>query len=815
MSFPHTAEFKESSQRVSDGDHHRISEEIEQLRVLFEKNWGLPSAPSIEQLLEEVSATSRASLLRELLYVEFELTQRKNGELQLDPYLIRFSEHEEIVREVAHAVAQYAAFKRWSVDGYTLLGEIGRGGMGTVYRAKSDLLNNFVAFKMINPRLAENSELLQRFLQELQVIGRLKHQNIVEAKHVGITAEGTPYLVMELIDGVTLQQWNKLNPPPETDSRSTLSKKTSKPAKSDRIVRICEIVREVASGLQAIHDAKLVHRDIKPGNIMLLSDGRVKILDLGLAKLRERISDNSWNVSPQTQQGDFIGTPGFMAPEQMHSAAHVDIRADIYSLGCTFFFLLYGRAPTATQPTDQPTECQASVLDKLRKILDRMLAADPAARFQEPCEVVAALDSFLNPPKSFRFGKLTAVALVAIFACVVLAFYASSFDDRHDKPSFVEEQNQPVDNAVVTQDAVQSAIDLRWRGDSEQALSMLRPLENELRTQRLFDGSDKLLAEVLSGQGDCLFFSGLASNALPTKTVKRLKDWYEEALKLTDESSPHLRAKLLCKLAVIEKLHGTAGTSHPTDIEQNDDPGVALYFQFAEAVTVSNGEDQPLRNFAEQFELGTEPELSTREALDLRLFALEHLIDRDMKANRDTLTKDLRLLDSILLMPYPDADSCVYLNRFFDLAIRVCDPNDYGQLVKYLSRLRPQGTAGTRPSLPSGATFVLLYFSPWSDADGHETKGFAIYYPAERQNSERFPLPWTREAVSKAIKEGKSLDLDEKLVSLIHRDIGVGIPIVLSWDDTRCWPLRRDAFATEDWPFDSSITVDEILGQMK
>jgi hypothetical protein len=112
-------------------------------------------------------------------------------------------------------------------------------------------------------------------------------------------------------------------------------------------------------------------------------------------------------------------------------------------------------------------------------------------------------------------------------------------------------------------------------------------------------------------------------------------------------------------------------------------------------------------------------------------------------------------------------------------------------------------------SFPPGSTLVLIYFSPWSDENG-----FAVYYPAERQAARRFELPFNRNAVKEAIKRDESMTLDDELVSLIRRDIEAGVPIVLSWDDTACWPLRRDAFDNEDWPFDQSITVEEILGRM-
>jgi len=777
---------------ASGGDTRNISDEIEQRRVLFEQTWGQPDALSLEHFLDGMPEVERPDLLRELLYIEFELTQRRDTELSLEQYLMRFPEHETIIREVADAVKQYTVFKRRNIDGYTLLGELGRGGMGTVYKAKNDLLNSFVAFKMINQRMVDQPETRRRFQRELETIGRLKHPNIVDAKHAGVAPDGSPYLVMELIEGITLSQWSRQNLPPKTchpkntgsvnvSSDPDLSgQKTLKVPESSRIAAACAMICEVARGLQAIHEAGLVHRDIKPSNIMLQPDGRVKILDLGLAKLREHIVGHPWEYENQTQQGHALGTPGFMAPEQVHSAAHVDIRADIYSLGCTLFFLLYGRGPAE----NRGNEFSTSLPKPLQAILDRMLATDPAARFQEPQEVVKALEALPGPPKKTFLG--TTIATFLAFLGVVSIFFFSRTSEPPSPPQW------------PTLADVQVAVDLRYRGDDEQAANVLREFEETLRANP-FDGSNAILAEVLAAQGDCIFFSGLASQTVPEKMVKRLVAWYDEALKLAKDSPEELRTKLLCKLAIVN------GTEQLLFQMEKD---ASLYLRFAGAVMATD--DQQLRNFIEQFELSAEPELMTREALDLRLFALERLIDRSVKTGCEKLPTVLRSLDAVLLPPSPVPDSSVYLNRFFDLAIRVCDPTDYGQLVKYLYRLRSHGATSTRSSFPPDTTLVLIYFSPWSDKNG-----FAVYYPAERRESQRFELPFNRSAVKDAIRRGESLRLNETLVSLVRQDVSSGVPILLSWDDTTCWPLRRDAFSTEDWPFDESFTVEEILGRMK
>ena len=830
----------------SEGISRQISEKIERHLLHFEQTWGQQDAPSIEQLLNEVPESERANLLRELLYIEFEFIQRKAEELPTEQYLSRFSDYKEIIQEVVQAVGQYTVFKRRNISGYTLLEELGRGGMGTVYKAKSDLLNNLVALKMVNQRVIDNPESLQRFIRELEMIGRLKHPNIVEAKHAGVTDDGTPYLVMEFVEGITLAEWGKQNPPSRIESvhepaspppssifsaDSSELKKTKTKGQSEvyRIAKACNIIHAAALGLQAIHEAGLVHRDIKPGNIMLLPDGQIKILDLGLAKLRERIAEHPSEYShthtcyAQTQKGQFLGSPGYIAPEQMHSATDVDIRADIYSLGCTFFYLLYGRTPSERPMDDVPV----SLPKKVRTILDKMLAADPASRFQEPREVAEALDSLLGRKTKnyweqvhwgqFHWGK-PLVAAAVVFAVFFGVYLGISMSSKHATPSEneniqenvvvtspVEERKSrhqfpavaesvPLGKAEQARATLQEAVDLRYRGSTEEAEERLRKLADELRTNP-FEGSENILAEVLAAKGDCFFFGGFASNTLTEKAAQRMKDWYDEARKRTENSpnsSDDFRMKLLCKLAVV---------NNAADAVPLFETKPTLYHLFAERVTKDN--KQFLRGFVEMFELILEEEFTSREALDLRLFALERLISWAIAVGCENLSRDLRALDRILLSPYPDSDSSVYLSRFFDLAIRACDSTDGGQLVRYMLQWR-------RHSVLSEASLVVLYFSPWSDGNG-----FALYYPADRQATQRFELPFNRTQIKEAIRKGEELELCAPLVSLIRRDVESGVPIVLSWDDTACWSRRSDAITNEDWCFDKSFPIEYIMGQMK
>jgi hypothetical protein len=274
---------------------------------------------------------------------------------------------------------------------------------------------------------------------------------------------------------------------------------------------------------------------------------------------------------------------------------------------------------------------------------------------------------------------------------------------------------------------------------------------------------------------------------------------------------------------VTEKINDTENKLLNNDLDRhrpasngNGPSASALRHQFTEAI--GSTDNQPLWDFIEQFELSTESEHMTREALDFRLLGLNNLINRVKHTDQVALVKALRSLDTVLFdrflsVTYPDANLYADLQRFFDMAIRVCVPTDHGQLVKYLLfRQGPDGS-GRLQSLPQNSTFVAIYFSPWS-----EENGFALYYPSDRQKAQKFELPFSRTQIKEAIRKEETLALDEVLVSLIRQDIDSGIPIILSWDDTACWsPQQQDANAitTKDWCFNESITIEEIMGQMK
>ncbi len=269
---------------------------------------------------------------------------------------------------------------------YRVLGVLGRGGMGTVYKAEHRLLERPVVLKVIRPELVAQSNVVQRFQREARLAARLTHPNVVtvyEAEEFG----STQMLVMEFIEGVSLAQM--------VADRGLLP-----------IAEACELIRAAAVGLEYIHTQGLVHRDIKPHNLLVSSAGQVKILDLGLATLKGGEKSTGGDL---TAEGQFLGTVDYAAPEQWESSRDVDIRADIYSLGCTLYYLLAGQTPFpntkySTMMQQMWAHSQAplppihtfrpDLPEEINAILARMLAKKREDRYARPEEVAAALAPF-------------------------------------------------------------------------------------------------------------------------------------------------------------------------------------------------------------------------------------------------------------------------------------------------------------------------------------------------------------------------------------------------------------------------------------
>ncbi|MFO1044901.1 MAG: protein kinase [Planctomycetaceae bacterium] len=270
---------------------------------------------------------------------------------------------------------------------YEVLRELGRGGMGVVYLAKHRLMGRTVALKVINPRLLQNQMAIERFRHEVQAAARLNHRNIVTAFDAEQAGE-SHFLVMEYVDG--------------TDLATIVARQGRLP-----VVYACNYVMQAALGLQHAHEQGMVHRDVKPHNLMRTAAGTIKIMDFGLARLAN--PGDSETPHGLTAEGVTLGTPDYIAPEQARDARRADIRSDIYSLGCTLYYLLSANVPfpagTAVEKviahvTADPIPIQqmrSDIPTALTAILGRMMARDPDDRFQTAVEVARALMPFSLP----------------------------------------------------------------------------------------------------------------------------------------------------------------------------------------------------------------------------------------------------------------------------------------------------------------------------------------------------------------------------------------------------------------------------------
>jgi len=246
-----------------------------------------------------------------------------------------------------------------------ILEVLGRGGMGVVYKARQPRLDRFVALKILPASLAATPGFAERFEREARALARLNHPNIVAVYDFG-QADGLFYLLMEYVDGSNLRQ--------------LIEAKAVAPAQALAIVpKICE-------ALQFAHDEGILHRDIKPENILIDRKGRVKIADFGLAKLSgEAVPDVTL-----THPGMVMGTPRYMAPEQVENTGTVDHRADIYSLGVVFYEMLTGELPLGRFA---PPSQKAPVDDRLDEVVLRTLEKEPDRRYQHASEVKTAVEN--------------------------------------------------------------------------------------------------------------------------------------------------------------------------------------------------------------------------------------------------------------------------------------------------------------------------------------------------------------------------------------------------------------------------------------
>jgi WD40 repeat protein/serine/threonine protein kinase len=412
---------------IPTGDWSLVDEAAQR----FERAWQKGPRPRIEDFLSEVPEAVRPLLLGELLRVERELRVRAGEAPSADEYRRRFPERDDVVTSVFASVHPARGTPSVSPPGglttmgtrgdgsklppeladhpdYEIIRELGHGGMGVVFLAHNRIVGRHEVLKVIGPDVIESPGVFDRFRNEIRAVARLQHPNIVTA-HTAFRCGKSLVFSMEYVDGLDLARLVRANGPVP-------------------VAHACYFARQTALGLQHAHEAGMVHRDIKPNNLMLThkrGKAVIKVLDFGLAKAERE--QNLLDTLPSeaerdlsgtgdlTAPGEMLGTPDFIAPEQIANSQTADIRADIYSLGCTLYYLLTGRPPFSSSSTRETlrahTSMDAPLLNLVRPevpaelaaLVAKMMAKEPSRRFQTPSEVADALAPF--------YKKATASAL--------------------------------------------------------------------------------------------------------------------------------------------------------------------------------------------------------------------------------------------------------------------------------------------------------------------------------------------------------------------------------------------------------------------
>jgi len=309
------------------------------------------------------------------------------GSYPLDPIALA----ERLVEDEVLTVYQARRFLKNKPHGllvgrYIILDRIGSGSMGRVYKAHHQMMDRIVALKIIAPEIASNQKVVARFQREMKLVGRLDHPNVVRAFDAD-QLNKVLYIVMEYVPGQSLGERLKRGPIPAAE--------------------MFEYAAQAALGLAHAHEQGMVHRDVKPSNMLLTADRKIKLLDLGLGVLMEADS----NATFATADGIAVGTVDYMSPEQA-LGRELDGRSDLFSLGCSMFHLMTGKlAYPGESPIDRlgrrlsarPTPITDHIPEfpsPAARVLDKLMATKPQDRYASAREAAEALQSLLRPKKS-------------------------------------------------------------------------------------------------------------------------------------------------------------------------------------------------------------------------------------------------------------------------------------------------------------------------------------------------------------------------------------------------------------------------------
>ena len=329
----------------------------------------------------------------ELVRQEQKSLAKKNKPIPLGELLCQhgFVTHTQISR-LQMAMDEDSMYRpAQQIPGYQILSKVGQGAMAVVFKARQLSLDRIVAIKVLPKRLSENPEFVERFYREGRAAAKLNHPNIVQAYDVG-EAGGYHYFVMEFIDGETV--YDLL-----TDGKCVQEKEAVR------------IIAQTARALEHAHRTGLIHRDVKPKNLMLTKDGFVKLADMGLAR---EVGDYA---TATAEAGRAYGTPYYISPEQIRGDINIDARADIYGLGATFYHMVTGRVPfDGTTPSAvmhkhlkdallPPDHVNKALSSGAGEIIEVMMAKDPERRYPSCHELIADLEAVAAGEAPFQARK--------------------------------------------------------------------------------------------------------------------------------------------------------------------------------------------------------------------------------------------------------------------------------------------------------------------------------------------------------------------------------------------------------------------------
>ena len=352
-------------------------ERIDEACAEFERKWRANDAPSVESALTVASdPLERGVLLTELVVLDVDYRRRRGESPGKQEYLDRFPDCSEAINDALGEPPQQAgAFQPPAIDrlaelfpSLEIIELIGAGGMGAVYKARQPGLDRLVALKVLPSEFDHDVKFALRFTREARTLAKLSHPNIVSVFEFG-SVEDTYYFLMEFVDGSTLR---------DVVSAGELSPEHA-----------LTIVPHLCDALQYAHDKGVVHRDIKPENILIAADGAVKIADFGLS----RILGDEEQGGTLTATHQVMGTPRYMAPEQLEGTLGVDHRADIYSLGVVFYEMLTGELPIGRFAA--PSK-KAEIDVRLDEVVLRTLEKEPQRRYQRASHVKSDMQSIVS-----------------------------------------------------------------------------------------------------------------------------------------------------------------------------------------------------------------------------------------------------------------------------------------------------------------------------------------------------------------------------------------------------------------------------------